>query len=412
VKILVVHLGFPGQFKHLIQPLLKRGDEVWVLTPKNRPPLLQHGIHWNRYTWQRGNSPGIHPLAKDLESKVTRAEALAEQAEHLRRNGFRPDLILGHPGWGEMLFLHHIWPDTPQLHYVEFFFDVAGTDTDFDDIYAASQTWQHRSKLSIRNAALLPGLETMKAGLTPTSFQHSLLPTWAQLKTTVCHEGVDTAWLAPNRQAAITLSNGLTLKAGDPITTFVNRTFEPYRGVHIFLKAVATAQKHHPDLQTVMIGSNTPDVSYGQRRKDGRGWLDVMREELGSQIDWSRVHVLGKVPHEQLRLIYQVSAAHVYLTYPFVLSWSLVEAMSCACLVIGSDTLPVREFIRHGENGWLVKFQEHDQLAERILESMNPRNLAKTKRLRYEARQNIVSGYDIRHCSKIQLQWIDQQANP
>lgn len=408
MNILVVHLGYPGQFKHLLRRLRQRGDQIWVLTPKPAPAALDPAVHWNTYRWKRLNSPTVHPLAQDLETKVTRGEALAEQAEQLRKKGFQPDLILGHPGWGEMLFLHHIWPSTPQLHYVEFFFDVPGTDTDFADVYAPAQTWQHRAKLSSRNAALLPGLETMAAGITPTRFQHSLLPTWAQFKTTVIHEGVNTHWLAPDPKAALKLSNGLTLQAGDPIVTFVNRTFEPYRGVHVFLQALALAQQRHPHLQALLVGKNTPDVSYGKRREDGRGWLDVLREEMGVGLDWSRIHVLGTVPHTQLRTVYQVSAAHVYFTYPFVLSWSLLEAMSCGCLVIGSDTPPVRELVEHDSNGWLVPFQDSEQLAERMLAAISPSASAELSRLRREARQCIRQQYDVEHCSDRQLLWLDQ----
>lgn len=408
MNILMVHLGFPGQFKHLVRLLLARGDQIWVITPKPAPAAQEKGLHWFQYRWERTNSPEIHPYALDLETKVTRGEALAKRAEQLRQQSLEPDVILGHPGWGEMLFLHHIWPNTPQLHYAEFFFDVPGTDTDFADEYAPEQSWQHRAKLTCRNASLLLGLETMAAGLTPTRFQQSLLPTWAQFKTTVIHEGVDTEWLRPDPSAAIHIRPGLVLRAGDPVVTFVNRTFEPYRGIHIFLRALALAQRENNQLQAVVVGKDTPHVSYGLKRRDGRGWLEALKDELGSKLDWTRIHVVGTIPHAQLRQVYQISAAHVYFTYPFVLSWSMIEAMSCGCLVIGSDTAPVRELIDHDCNGWLTPFQDTEQLADRLLMAINKDTQAKLNRLRREARQHVIDLYNIRACTDQQVQWLDR----
>ena len=190
--------------------------------------------------------------------------------------------------------------------------------------------------------------------------------------------------------------------------TFVNRTFEPYRGVHVFLEALAQLQARHPTAQAVLVGADTPKVSYGARRSDGRGWLTVLREQLGDRLDWSRIHQLGQVPHAVLRDVYQVSAAHVYLSYPFVLSWSLLEAMSCGALVVGSATAPVEELIQHGQTGLLVPFGDAEALARTLLGAMQ--RPAALVPVRQRGRQHIQAHYQLRTCLQRQLQLVDAVA--
>lgn len=403
----MVHQSFPGQFKHLITPLLRRGDAITVLSPKDRPKGCPEGLTWATYRWTRGSTQGIHPWAADMETKVIRGEALALKALELKKQGYQPDLIMGHPGWGEMLFLGDVWPQAPQLQYLEFFFGVPGTDTDFADTYAPERTLQHLGILRTRNAPLLVGMEAMTRGLTPTQFQRSVLPQWAQLKTEVIHEGVDTTWLHPDRGAALKVGRTV-FRAGDPIITFINRTFEPYRGVHVFLQALAIAQKQHPGLQALLVGQDTPDVSYGAQRRDGRGWLTALKEELGNHLDWNRIHCLGQVKHKILRVIYQISAGHVYLSYPFVLSWSVIEAMSCGCLVIGSNTEPVREVIRDEQTGLLVHFDDVNALAAKMLRAT--KQGAQEARVRREAREHAIEIYERSICIKKQIDLICRMA--
>jgi glycosyltransferase involved in cell wall biosynthesis len=200
----------------------------------------------------------------------------------------------------------------------------------------------------------------------------------------------------------------LVLRPGDPVITFINRTFEPYRGVHVFLEALAQLQALHPTAQAVLVGADTPKVSYGAHRSDGRGWLTVLREQLGDRLDWRRIHLLGKVPHEVLREVYRVSAAHVYLSYPFVLSWSLLEAMSCGATVVGSATAPVQELIQHGKTGLLVPFGDAEALARTLLAALQqPAALAP---VRQRARQHIQAHYALSACLQRQLQLVDAVA--
>ena len=409
MKLLLVHPNFPGQFEHLVPALLARGDELWAIRkPWNHSSSEHKNLKVLTYQIQRGNGQDTHPLALETESKVIRGEAAAHEAQRLQQSGTTPDLILGHPGWGDMLFLTDVWPQVPQLHYLEFFHGVPGTDNDIADRHATPQTLHERQRTRMKNANLLLNLNQMTQGLTPTHFQRSVLPAWAQAKTRVIHDGINTEWLTPDPTAQLALANGSVLRAGDPVITFVNRTFEPYRGIHVFLEALALVQRQHPNAQALLVGADTPQVSYGAHRRDGRGWLTALRQELGDQLDWSRIHCVGTVAHTTLRQIYRVSAAHIYLTYPFVLSWSLLEALSCGCLVIGSGTAPVQEVIQHGHNGLLVPFQDAQQLAETMLQALRHPQLMDP--LRCQARLS-VQPYALPRCLEQQLALIDSIAS-
>jgi len=263
MRILLIHQGLPGQFTHLIPALRARGDELWAISGPRKPEQIPEGVRYATYQLKRGNGNDTFPLASELETKVIRGEAVAVAADRLALQGLKPDLILGHPGWGEMLFLADVWADVPQLHYVEFFHGVPGTDNDFADAHATPQTWQEKARARIKNTNLLANLNQMQAGVCPTRFQHSLLPAWAQAKTHVIHDGINTEWLCPDARASLQIPGGPLLRPGDPVITFVNRTFEPYRGVHVFLEALAKLQTHHPTAQAVLVGADTPKVSYG-----------------------------------------------------------------------------------------------------------------------------------------------------
>ncbi len=392
----------------MVPQLLKRGDQVHTISRRKKSKdsctFIHAGFYQHTYFLSRGNGRDTHPLALETESKILRGEAAARAALALKREGYCPDLILGHPGWGDMLFISDIWPNIPQLHYVEFFHCQAGTDDDIQDIHSPTKDLHELARTRMKNANLLLNLNQMTWGLTPTKFQKSVLPSWAQLKTTEIHDGINTEWMHPDLNAHLQLSNGLEFKAGDPIITFVNRTFEPYRGIHIFMEALSIVQRKHSSVQALLVGKDTPHVSYGASRKDGKGWLTAIKEQSNFEIDWKRTHSLGTIPHQQLRLIYQVSAAHVYFSYPFVLSWSLLEAMSCGCLIIGSSTAPVEEVITHGKNGFLVPFQNASALAETILVALS--KSGSTQALRDQARSSVKS-YELSICLERQLSLID-----
>ncbi|MBQ60491.1 MAG: glycosyl transferase family 1 [Gammaproteobacteria bacterium] len=405
MQILLIHQGFPGQFKHLIPQLKERGHRLWAISGWRSKEKMPAGVYCQAYQLQRCNTTDIHPLVLETESKVIRGEAVAEQAALLKQQNFHPDLILGHPGWGEMLFLADLWPDVPQMHYVEFFHGVPGTDNDIQDRYSPPQQWQDRAKARMKNVNHLANLNQMSCGITPTRFQHSLLPDWAQARTQIIHDGIDTEWLCPDSKACLPLAKGRDLRVGDPVITFVNRTYEPYRGVHIFLEALAKLQEEHPQAQALLVGADSPKVSYGANRKDGIGWLTALRQELGPRLDWSRIHPLGLVSHKTLKQVFQVSTVHIYLTYPFVLSWSLLEAMSCGALIIGSATEPVKEVIVDQKTGLLVPFGDANSLAKQISKCLQEPD--RFIPLRKNARQHIKQKYNLPSCLKEQIKLIE-----
>ncbi len=408
MNILFIHKGFPGQFKHLVPKLKARGDQLTCIQPSNGKIKLKDLVNYYPYKLTRGNAEKIHYLALETESKVLRGEAVGIVANELKINGYKPDLIIAHPGWGEALFMNDIWPEIPELHYVEFAYRAKGADSDFTDKYALKQTWQEKARGRMKNASVLLNLQSMSWGVTPTTFQKSTLPQWAQNKTTIIHDGIDTEWAQPDPLSSLRLPNDLVLDPTNEIITFVNRTFEPYRGIHIFLEALIKVQKVRPNAHVLLIGEDTPKVSYGARRKDGKGWLTHLKEELGDSINWEKVHCLGKVPHKILRNIFQISTAHVYLTYPFVLSWSMLEAMSCGALVIGSNTEPVKEVIQHGKNGILFPFGDVEQLSEQLIKALS--SPEKYKAIRKSARKTIEETYQLEKCLQEQLSLIDAVA--
>jgi glycosyltransferase involved in cell wall biosynthesis len=326
----------------------------------------------------------------------------------LSLENYLPDLIIAHPGWGEALFLADLWPAVPQVHYLEFDYGN-GSDIGFDPEFAEPATWQSRARQRMKTANNLLNMQAMTWGYTPTRFQWSTLPSAQRQRVSVIHDGIDTHRLRPDPTAIFTLPNGVQFRPGDPLLTFVNRTFEPYRGVHRLLRALPELQRRWPALQVLLIGRDSSSVSYGKSRADGRGWLTALRDELEGQLDWSRIHAPGALPYSQFIRAMQVSAVHVYFSYPFVLSWSLLEAMACGALVVGSATEPVQEVISHGVNGFLVGFHDQDALIERVSTVLaNPGAWAA---IRHEARRSVQQRYRLKDCIARQLHLIDAVAS-
>lgn len=400
MNILFVHQNFPGQYKHLAPALAQLGHQVTALGMAERP--TQPGVRYVRYGVQRGSGKATHPFALDFETKVIRGEACLRAAVQLARQGFTPDLICAHPGWGEPLFLKELWPQATQLHYLEFYYRSTGQDVGFDPEFGAPDLGS-RARLVAKNANNLLNMSVMDAGTCPTQWQFSTLPTEYQSKVQIIHDGIDTQTARPDPLATVTLSDDqnrqVTLTRQDPIITYVGRNLEPFRGYHQFMRALPLIQREHPSAKAIIIGGD--GVSYGAPPERG-SWKAQFLEEVIGQLDMSRVHFVGKLPYSTFIQTLQCSTVHTYLTYPFVLSWSLLEAMSTGACVVASDTAPVREVIRHGENGWLVDFFEPEALARQILQCLaKPAGQADIQRA---ARETVVSRYDLMtHCLPQQL---------
>lgn len=364
MKVLFIHQNFPGQFKHIAQHLAQQpGVEVLAIGRDTAPGLP--AIKLLRYQPLRGTTAATHPYLRSFEDAVLHGQQVLRLLLDLKRKGYRPDVIVAHPGWGETLYAKDAFPDAKLIHFCEFYYHAHGADANFDPEFPLSL--DSAARLRTRNSLHLLNLENCDLGITPTQWQYSLHPEAYRHKLRVIHEGIDTESLGPDPDAKLQLPNGKWLQAGQPIVTYVARNLEPYRGFHTFMRSLPRLLKQHPTCQVVIVGGD--GVSYGSLPKDAPNWRTKLLAE--NPLDLSRVHFLGKVPYETYKKVLQVSAAHVYLTYPFVLSWSLLEAMASGCLIVASDTAPVREVIRDGCNGLLVDFFDSAKLSEKLVAALN-----------------------------------------
>lgn len=407
MKILLIHQNFPGQFKHLAPALAANpAHEVVAMTMQKVDATLWHGVRVVPYQAQRGTTPQVHPWVSDFETKTIRGEACFRAALALKTQGFSPDVIVAHPGWGESLFLKEVWPRARLGIYCEFFYRPEGADVGFDKEFMAQDPGDV-CRLRLKNLNNLLHFEVADAGISPTHWQASTFPQPFQSRITVVHDGIDTQAIQPNPAVSLTLNGTLTLTRDSEVVTFVNRNLEPYRGYHTFMRALPELLRRRPHARVLLVGGD--DVSYGARPPQGGKWKDIFAQEVRGQIsdaDWQRVHFLGHIPYQHFIPLLQLSTVHVYLTYPFVLSWSLLEAMSAGCAIVASDTHPLREAIVHNETGRLVDFFDAPALAAQVSDLLD--DPGERARLGAHARAFAVRHYDLRSvCLPRQMAWVE-----
>ncbi|MBF0333437.1 MAG: tetratricopeptide repeat protein, partial [Alphaproteobacteria bacterium] len=387
--------------KHFVdQP----GTEVVVLAQETSRRI--EGTRTVIYKPDGAVAASANRYVKHVEPALRNAEAVLNAAWELNRQGFRPDIMVGHNAWGETLFLKEVWPDAPLLSYFEFFYRPTGADLGFDREFPPGRDATAQSR--VMNTINLLGLQAADWGQSPTRWQRAQYPESHQARISVIHDGIDTDAVAPRPTRSVTLPNGRALTGADEVITYVSRSLEPYRGFHTFMRALPEILRRRPRAQVLVIGAD--GVSYGPGLSDGRSFREALLAEQKGRIDLDRVHFLGRVSYEQFLAVLHVSSAHIYLTYPFVLSWSMLEAMSAGCLVIGAAVPPVMEAIEHGVNGLLVDFFSPREIADRVDEVLgHPNRMAE---LRARARQTVIERYDLRRvCLPRHLALIDDLLN-
>lgn len=394
MRILFIHQNFPGQFKHLAPALAARGHEV-VALGINQPSVALPGVkvvlHKPQFTAAAPGRDADTASLHELRSKMERGASVGRALQAMQREGFNPDLIYAHPGWGEAFYVKDVFPDARLIVYAEYFYGADGGDSSFDPEFSRPAEGDNR-RLHTKNLHLMHALTHADKGVSPTEFQRDRHPLPLRQRIDVIHDGIDTQRFTPAAQTFVSLRNaGLRLTAQDEVVTFAVRELEPYRGYHIFMRALPELLARRPKAHVIIVGGS--GASYGAAAPAGTTWRNIFHAEVAGRIDPQRVHFVGKLPHANLTQLMQVSTVHAYLTYPFVLSWSLMEAMSTGCMIVASDTAPVREHVRHGETGLLVDFFDHEALADTIVRAIEQRN--ELTPLRAAARAHVVNNLDL-----------------
>ncbi len=397
MKVLFVHQNCPGQFKHLAPALAAEGHQVVFIGQKGKP--TPKGVKRLEYEPHRKVTPKIHPYLLGTEAAILNGQAVARLGFKLKAQGFTPDVMIGNPGWGETLFLKDVWPEAPLISLCEFYYNGLGSDVGFDPEFDSGPDAILRARA--RSGQHLLAIEAADFAYSPTAWQRSQFPKAYQNKIEVIHDGIDTGVVKPDPAARFTCSDGTVLSRQDEVLTYVSRNLEPYRGFHSFMRALPDVLRQRPEARVVIVGGD--EVSYGGRPKAGGTWRETLLAEIGPLPD--RVIFTGRIPYRDYLSLLAVSSVHVYLTYPFVLSWSMLEAMASGAFVIGSRTPPVEEVIEDGRTGWLVDFFDIEAMAERIADGLAQRDRMET--LRKAARETVVARYDLKDCMAAQRALID-----
>lgn len=390
LRILFIHQNFPGQFKLLSAALAAKGrHEIICLGDSSNLRITNQPIGMAVYGYRSRESQQseTHHYLLSTEQAVRRGQDVVRACQSLLSKGFEPDLIIGHPGWGEMLFLPDVFPRAKVLSLFEFFYQSKGADVGFDAEFPLSLDTPY--KLRIRNTVQLHALATTEMSVSPTHWQKSTYPARFHKQIEVIHEGIETERLKPDPTASFRLPDGRFLTQQTQVITYISRQLEPYRGFHRYMRALPGLQKALPNAQFVVIGGD--GVSYGGSApkpfKTHREW---MISEVGDELDLSRVHFLGKIAYADYLKLLKVSKLHIYLTYPFVLSWSVLEAMACGVPLLASSTPPVKEVIKDGINGYLCDFFDPQDLVEKAHHIM----CKDQTEISDAARQTILQQYD------------------
>jgi len=400
MRILFLHPNFPAQFRHLLMVLAQQNHHQIVFGTTRQEGSLA-GVSKVIYQPSRQVRPETHHYVRPLENAVLQGQAVYRLADQLKARGFIPDVVYGHSGWGPTLFVKDIFPNAKLLCYFEWFYQAHGSDADFDP--ADPITADDEARIRIKNAPILLDLYSCDRGLSPTSWQHQQFPPEYRDKITVHHDGIDTNFFKPKPGYNLVIPRlNLDLSSVKELVTYVARGMEPYRGFPQLIETIALLQERRPHCHAVIVGENR--VAYGKYLPDGKTYKEFMLEKV--PLDLNRVHFTGLLPYSEYLQVLQASSVHIYLTRPFVLSWSMLEALSTGCLVVASRTAPVLEFIQDGVNGLLADFFSPQDIADRVEEVLEHPDQMAT--IREQARKTILERYDLAQLLPQHLQWIEQ----
>lgn len=366
MKLLFVHQNMPGQYREILKWLVaSRKHDIAFLTQHVLPKPIE-GVRTVVYKPHHVPGAKAYGLSKVWEAATGMGYGAIKAAQMLEKEqGFKPDIIIGHVGWGELTFFKQLWPEVPIIGYFEYFYRLEGGIVGFDEFEPVNENTAYL--LQARNAVPLANIETVDQGQCPTLWQRDRFPASFHDRMYVCHDGIRSDLLKPKADVSLSLGRlDRLLTREDEVITYVARNLEATRGFHILMRALPKILKSRPKARVLIVGGN--EVSYGGKAAHPGGLRAQMEKEVGSEIDWDRVHLLGRVPYPSFQQIIQISRCHIYLTMPFVLSWSLMEAMSMQATIVASDVGSVTEMITHCETGLLVDFHKPEALADQVID--------------------------------------------
>lgn len=408
---LFIHPVFPGQFHKLMEALAaKPGNQVWHLSNTTGLKAVP-GVKRLQYRVKKHEGALPHPFLGQFVEALHHGDAVAAVLLKLKQQGFKPDLIYSYAGWGHGFYIKDVFPDVPVVGYFEWYSQAFGGEYNFDPEYPLDL--ERQRLLRVMNARALLDLDSFDHGVTPTQWQRSRFPKQYQDKLHCVHDGVDAARYRPAPAKTLDVPGAPALDLSQvELLTYSTRGMEPFRGFPQFMRALVQVQRQRPHCHAVIVGAD--EIFYSRRPEGAATYKQLMLAELAGQLDLSRVHFTGWLQGAHYLSVLQASAVHVYMSYPYVLSWSLMEAMSTGCLVVGSRTPPVQEMIEHGRTGFLVDFFDHEALAQAIVCNLADRAGPACMAVREQARRKIVDEYALgqvvpRHAALLQA-WSDPRS--
>ena len=374
MHIMYVHQNFPAQFGHIAGHLVK--NKGWKCTFVSETPAgVVDGIQKVQYKLFGGATKSNHFCSRTFENTVWHCDGVYKALK--ARPDIKPDLIVGHSGFGSTLFLRELYPDVPIINFFEYYYRAHDVNSDMDfrkDLGWATEEVKYLRSMC-RNAMILLDMQTCDAAYVPTKFQKSRFPVEYLDKLQVMFDGVDRGiyhgYNESLRRAAADRGGvrriaGLEIPYNTRVVTYVSRGFESMRGFDIFMKSAKLIYQQYPDVVILVIG--TDRIAYGGDEQYLGGKKSFKEFVLGQDdYDLTKIQFIGRVSPVELGRVLASTDLHIYLTVPFVLSWSMMDAMSCGAVVLGSDTAPVKEMIRDGENGLLADFFNPAAFAEKAV---------------------------------------------